>query len=57
MRARTDSVFPQGNVPRSVMHLLATLHQMKEDKETVLLPIKEFNQLTRQLGIPRDTLH
>jgi len=36
------------------VHLIATLHQLKEEKDTVLVPIKEFNQLTRQLGIHRN---
>eukprot|EP01062_Namystynia_karyoxenos_P004909 TRINITY_DN11739_c0_g2_i1.p1 TRINITY_DN11739_c0_g2~~TRINITY_DN11739_c0_g2_i1.p1 ORF type:complete len:879 (+),score=264.62 TRINITY_DN11739_c0_g2_i1:312-2639(+) len=57
MHARTDPAFPQGMVPRSVVHLIATLHQLKEEMETVLIPIKEYNSLCKQLGLPREQLH
>eukprot|EP01065_Artemidia_motanka_P017711 TRINITY_DN2114_c0_g1_i1.p1 TRINITY_DN2114_c0_g1~~TRINITY_DN2114_c0_g1_i1.p1 ORF type:complete len:846 (+),score=225.32 TRINITY_DN2114_c0_g1_i1:65-2539(+) len=57
MQARTDPVFQQGMIPRSVVHLISTLHQLKQDMETVLIPIKEYNSLCKQLGIPRDFLH
>eukprot|EP00755_Sulcionema_specki_P013853 Sspe_Gene.55113::Locus_30348_Transcript_1_3_Confidence_0.500_Length_1543::g.55113::m.55113 len=54
---RTDPQFPHGTVPRKVMYLIATLHKLKQEMETVLLPMKDFNALTRQLGIPKEMLH
>eukprot|EP00659_Diplonema_papillatum_P017984 gene17986-27686_t len=55
--ATTDSLYPQGAVPRYVVHLIATLEKLKAEMNTVVLPMKAYNSLTKQLGIPKELLH
>ena len=55
--SKTDSITDQGSVPRYVVSLVATLTKLRNEKETVLLPMKTYNNLAKQLGIPKELLH
>ena len=55
--SRTGNLYSQGSVPRYVVSLIATLEAMKSDMETVLLPMKAYNALCKQLGVPKELLH
>eukprot|EP01060_Flectonema_neradi_P006796 TRINITY_DN14649_c0_g1_i2.p1 TRINITY_DN14649_c0_g1~~TRINITY_DN14649_c0_g1_i2.p1 ORF type:complete len:817 (+),score=182.07 TRINITY_DN14649_c0_g1_i2:59-2452(+) len=55
--SKTDSITDQGSVPRYVISLVATLTKLRNEKETVLLPMKTYNNLAKQLGIPKELLH
>eukprot|EP01064_Diplonema_japonicum_P018610 TRINITY_DN27302_c0_g1_i1.p1 TRINITY_DN27302_c0_g1~~TRINITY_DN27302_c0_g1_i1.p1 ORF type:complete len:831 (+),score=188.39 TRINITY_DN27302_c0_g1_i1:67-2493(+) len=56
--SKTDLQFGQdGKVPRYVVSLIATIHKLHQEQETLLLPMKAYNTIAKQLGIPKELLH
>eukprot|EP01065_Artemidia_motanka_P017712 TRINITY_DN2114_c0_g2_i1.p1 TRINITY_DN2114_c0_g2~~TRINITY_DN2114_c0_g2_i1.p1 ORF type:complete len:1250 (+),score=353.15 TRINITY_DN2114_c0_g2_i1:65-3814(+) len=55
-QAQNDPFFKDGYVPRSVVSLIAALEGMKQDLDTVVIPLRSFRKLAQKVGVPLEQL-